>query len=58
MACSSGDGGSPPPPVWEPHVYEEKDYGLFCILGHKKIFGFHKNVHFLGGIMVCRSGNG
>ena len=23
-----------PPPVWEPHVCEKKNYGLFCILGH------------------------
>ena len=27
--------GTPPPlpPVWEPHVCEKKNYGLFCILG-------------------------
>ena len=48
----------PLPPVWEPHVWE-KIYGLFRILGpERNIFGFQRNVHFLGGIMVCRSGNG
>ena len=51
--------GDPPlPPVWEPHVCEKKNMVYFAFLDLRNIFGFHKNVHFLGGIMVCRSGNG
>ena len=30
----SGTPSPPLPPVWEPHVCEEKNYGLFCTLGH------------------------
>ena len=33
-----------PPPVWECHVFERKNYGLFCILGPSCfMFGYTSN---------------
>ena len=52
-------GGPPPPPpclgmtrLWK------KNMVYFAFQDLRNIFGFHKNVHFWGAIMVCRSGHG
>ena len=61
--CFPSPRPHPLPPVWEPHVCEEKKWfvglnGLFCILGPLEHFWFSQKCYFLGGIMVSRSGNG
>ena len=45
------------PQVWEPHVCEKKEYGLFCILGpFRNIFGFYKKVTFFVALWLVEVG--
>ena len=49
----------PLPTVLEPHVCEEEKIMVYLAFKDlRNIFGLHKNVHFMVGILVGRSRNG
>ena len=51
-------GGPPPSPLFGNDTFVKKNMVYFAFQDLRNIFGFHKNVHFWGAIMVCRSGHG